>query len=223
MLRETRPREAIILGLVLAATISLLNGCTQTKSPPISIAVASPVVKIVTLKNVSTSDHKDTPFNHEAARTDWAFSILTELDFSDLEEKKESDGWHVWLTVTGVKLRLALPITTFLSEKAPKYVAEHENGHVSICRRIYEKSREIALDSSTKTIGKRFEGVGADRRQALSSALQLAGQAVAAPYREKTAGLADKVSSAYDQLCQREDRRNQVRQTVDEAFSILSK
>lgn len=220
---ECRPLQKLGSALLLTALIAPLNACSLTKSEPVSITVEPPVVKVVTLKNNASSAPLDTPSNHEAARTDWVFSISPELDISHLEEKKESDGWHVWLTVTAARIKLALPITTYLSDRAPKYVSEHENGHVSICRRIYENSREIALNSATKIIGRRFEGVGADERLALTSALQLAGQEIAAPYREKTAGLADRVSSVYDQLCQKEDRRNLVKQSVDEAFSAVSK
>ena len=57
----------------------------------------------------------------------------------------------------------------------------------------------------------------------IADALQIAGQDIAGPYRSATAGLAEKVSSNYDQLCEKEERRNQVKKTVEDAFAAVEK
>ncbi|MBA3992459.1 MAG: hypothetical protein C0469_02960 [Cyanobacteria bacterium DS2.3.42] len=212
---------------VLAALMSAAtSSCTEkpkASMPKTSITVVPPSVTVHPLKNIPSKKHTASAYEHEVARTDWLFTINTELDFSIVKEEKQKDGYHLWIEITGVKLKLALPIATSISDKAPEYVVLHEQGHASICRRIYASSRQYALDAANSVIGKRVEGFGSDRKLALSNALQIAGQEVASPYKAKTAAVADKVSSIYDQLCQKEDRRNLVEKTIEEAFAAVEK
>ncbi len=192
--------------LVFAASIAAASSaCTKEK---VAITVEPPVVKVESLKNVICKKQDPSPPDHETARTDWLFSISPELDFSIADEKKEPDGYHLWIEVTGVRLKVALPIATFISDQAPQYVVQHEKGHERICRRVYANSRQYALDAANSVIGKRFEGFGKDRK-------------IVSPYKAKTAGVADKVSSKYDQLCQKEDRRKSVEKTIEDAFAAV--
>ncbi len=98
-----------------------------------------------------------------------------------------------------------------------------KKGHVKICKRIYQDCRQYALKAATQAIGKRFEGFGANRKLAMSNALELAAQEIASPYRANSAGLADDVSSQYDQLCEKEERKNLVDKTVDDSFAAALK
>ena len=209
----------LLLGTLL---VCLVSACQKPKGET-SITVEPPSVKIAKIKNVVAKNASIDPAEHEIAQTDWIFSIKPELDFSIKKEKQEHDGYHIWIEITAVKLKLALPIKTSVSDKAPKYVLDHENGHVEICRRIYANAREHALKAIASVSGKQFEGFGADRKLALANALQIAGQEIAAPYRTSTAGLAERVSSNYDQLCEKEERRNQVEKTVEDAFTAAQK
>ncbi|MCC7529480.1 MAG: hypothetical protein IT342_13230 [Candidatus Melainabacteria bacterium] len=205
--------------LVFAASMAIAtSACTKEK---VAITVEPPVVKVERLKNVVCKKQDPSPPDHETARTDWLFSISPEVDFSIADEKKEQDGYHLWIEVTGVRLKVALPIATFISDQAPQYVVQHERGHERICRRVYANSRQYALAAANSVIGRRFEGFGKDRKTALSDALQIAGQEIVSPYKAKTAFVADKVSSRYDQLCQKEDRRKSVEKTIEDAFSSL--
>lgn len=209
----------LLLGTALVLSVS---ACQKPKEQT-SITVDPPLVEIAKIKDVVAKNAAIDPAAHEIAQTDWAFSIDTKLDFSIKKEKQEKDGYHLWVEITGVKLKLALPIKTSISDKAPKYVVEHENGHVEICRRIYANAREQAQKAVAAVKGKQFEGFGADKKLALANALQVAGQEIAAPYRVSTAGLAERVSSNYDQLCEKEERRNQVEKTIDDAFAAVDK
>ncbi len=207
----------MLLGTVLVLSVS---ACQKPKGQT-SIIVDPPSVKIEKIKNVVAKNAVDHPAAHEIAQTDWIYSIDTKLDFSIKKEKQDSEGFHVWIEITGVRLKLALPIKTIVSDKAPKFVLDHENGHVEICRRIYVNAREHALKAVAGVNGKQFEGFGADRKLALANALQIAGQDIAAPYRVSTAGLAERVSSNYDQLCEKEERRNLVEKTIADAFAAV--
>ncbi len=211
----TRANSLVIAALIATA----INSCAKEK---VSIAVEPPAVTVEKLKDIVSKKTDPSPPDHETARTDWRFSISPEIDFSIADEKKQQDGYHLWIVVTGVKLKIALPIATFISDQAPEYVVQHEKGHVSICRRVYANSRQYALDAANSVIGKKFEGFGADRKQALSNALQIVGQEIVSPYKAKTAAVADKVSSLYDQLCQKEDRRKLVEKTIEEAFAAVT-
>jgi len=209
-------KRAFLAGLLALS----LSACGEKKNP-VRIVVEPPSVQVVKVKATTTAAKKQVT-DHEIARTDWMYSIQPELDIAIKDERKQQDGYHVWITLTGVKLKLALPIKTYVSEKAPNDVLNHEKGHVEICKRIYENSREYATKAANSAIGKTFEGFGTDRKLALSNALQIAAQEVTSPYRKDTSALADQVSSNYDLLCEKEDRTSTVEKTVAEAFASSS-
>lgn len=218
--------------VLLAALCSCTKSQTEmpvkpdTASSRIEITVKPPVVKLVKLEDVNAEKLNAPASNHETARTDWVFTISPELDFKIVDEKDDKkdkeNGYHVWVEITSVRLGLALPITSYISDRAPKYVFAHEDGHVKICRRIYANARALANEAASKVFDKRFEGIGRDQKMALSNALQFAGQEMAAFYRNKTGGEAEKVSSKYDQLCLAEDRKDKVDKTIDDAFAAVN-
>jgi hypothetical protein len=197
----------------------------KSAKPQAEISVQPPVVKVETISNVIAKKMNVAAGDHETARTDCAFSIIPELGFSIVDEKNDKDdrenGYHVWVEITSCRLNLALPVTSYISADAPKYVREHENGHVKICCRIYADARSTATEAAKKAFEKRFEGIGKDRKLALSNALQFAGEEIGAYYRAKMAGEAEKVSSKYDQLCKSEDRREKVDETIEDAFASV--
>ena len=211
-------------GTLCACTKPQIETPAEGSKKQAEITVLQPVVNVRTRKD-ELKNSKAAPADHETARTDWAFKIDTELDYHIADEKNDlqdkQNGYHIWIDITGVRLKLALPITTQISHQAPKYVFEHENGHVKICRRIYADARKLATEAATKVFEKRFEGFGKDQKMALSNALQFAGQELAAYYRVKTAGEAEKVSSKYDQICLSEDRKEQVDKTIEDAFAAV--
>lgn len=215
--RKTRCKTTA-LGLLAVSFGLLASSCGTPAKSKFSIDVAEPEVKIIRRKDVETNLTRQ-PTDHESAQTDWVFSLVPELDFSIKEEKKEANGFRIAIELTGVRLKLALPIKVMIDSKAPKSIEEHENGHVQICRRIYANCRNYAQDAVKNAIGKRFEGFGADRKMALSSALQQAAQEVAAPYRGKAVVLAEAVSSRYDQLCELKGYDGKIQRAIDDAFS----
>lgn len=208
---------------ILGAAVVAALVCSCSEKPKVSVSLAEPLVTVKKLSDAAAGKVNAPPCDHEIAQTDWLFSIVPELDFSIKDEKQEKDGYHIWIELNGARLQLYLPITTHISDKAPAYVAEHEKGHVKICKRIYQDCRQYALKAATQAIGKRFEGFGADRKLALSNALEMAAQEIASPYRASSVGFADDVSSKYDQLCEKEDRKNLVDKTVDDAFTAARK
>jgi len=157
--------------------------------------------------------------NHDVAQTDWLFSITPELDFSIKDEKKKDNQYCIGLEITAVRIKLALPIDVSIAKDAPAWVKEHENGHVEICRTVYKNARECATAAANGILNKRFEGVGADKKLALSNALQIAAQEVAAPYRGNVGSEADAVSSRYDQLCETAEYQGKVQKAIADAFA----
>ena len=210
------PAKRFSLGIASLFFVLAISSCSKAKEP-IVITVEPPKVKI-DKKKLATQAKDILASDHDIAQTDWLFSIEPEIDFAIKEEKKGKDGFHIWIKITGVKLKLGLPITTTISDNAPKYVAEHENGHVKICTRIYKDARAFAQSAAQGVLGKTVEGFGSDKKLALSNALQIVAQDIAAPYRVSTVALADVVSSNYDQLCEKEDRKELVDKTIEDAF-----
>lgn len=216
-------RRRKVLSCALTSVIALFATCAcNNKSEPVVITVDPPKVQI-DKKKIENYQKNAPASDHEMAQTDWLFSISPEVLFSVKDEKKEKDGYHIWIEVTGIHLKLGLPITTTISEEAPKYVVDHENGHVKICTRIYENARNIAQKSAENVLGKTVEGFGADKKLAISNALQMVAQDIAAPYRVGTVGLADVVSSNYDQLCEKEERKDLVEKTIEDAFAAAGR
>lgn len=212
-----------VLPCAIASVVAVLAICAcNKKTEPVEITVDPPKVQI-NKKKIENYKADAPASDHEMAQTDWLFSIAPEVLFSVKDEKKQKDGFHIWIEVTGIQLKLGLPITTTISEEAPKYVVDHENGHVKICTRIYENARSIAEKAAQDVVGKTFEGFGADKKLALSNALQMVAQDVAAPYRVGTVGFADVVSSNYDQLCEKEDRKELVDKTIEDAFAAANR
>ena len=212
-------RKRVLLLPALFAVI--LSSCSKPNET-VSVTVDKPDVKIERVKSDTKQKDFD-PTIHEIAQTDWIFSIKPELNFSIKDERKDKKGYYLNLEVTGVKLNLALPVKTTVYEKAPQYILDHEKGHVEICTRIYERARTYAFDAANSTLGKTFEGFGSDRKLALSNALEMAAQDIAAPYRVNTAGVAERVSANYDRLCEKEDRQKLVGKTIDDAFAAAKK
>lgn len=210
--------------IFLGCAVLLLSSCSEPNAkqkPTVSVLVEEPVIQTIRVKAKESAKTGIT--DHNDARTDWMFSIKPELDFAIKEEKKAEDGYHIWITLNGVRLKLSLPIKTYASDKAAKEVLDHERGHVEICKKIYENAREFGSRAANGQIGKTFEGFGADRKLALSNAIQVAAQEVTSPYRADTSQRADEVSSNYDLLCESEDRSGQVDKTVKEAFAATQK
>jgi len=197
--------------------------CKNNSETAISVEQEPPVVTTKNLTDPEVLNAKAPASDHEIAHTDWIFSINPYLDYSIEKEQKDKDGYRIWLKVTGIKLKLKLPITTYISPQTPAYVVDHERGHQQICRRIYSHCREYALKGAQEVIGKQFEGFGADRKLAIGNALQFAGQDLTSPYRGNASARADAVSSIYDQLCEKEDRKNLVDKTVNDAFLLADK
>lgn len=206
---------------VLAFSIALI-GCTKPVQPKSVIEQLEPEIKTIQRKDVETNLQRKPP-DHESAQTDWIFSVVPELDFDIKVDKKESNGYRVGIELTGVRLKLALPIKIMIDEKAPQSIVEHENGHVQICKRVYSGGKAYAQSAVDAAVGKSFEGFGANRKQALSSALQQAAQEVAAPYRGKTAVLAEAVSSRYDQLCEKKEYDGHIQKAIEDAFAQVRK
>ncbi|MBX9953175.1 MAG: hypothetical protein K2Y39_28635 [Candidatus Obscuribacterales bacterium] len=213
------PSKRFATGIASLVFALAMSSCSKEKEP--IVVIVDPPKVTIDKKKFETKSKELAASDHDIAQTDWLFSIEPEIDFAVKDEKKQKDGFHIWIQVTGVKLKLGLPIKTTIADDAPKYVVEHEKGHVKICTRIYKDARAFAQASAQAVLGKTVEGFGSDKKLALSNALQMIGQDIAAPYRVSTVAFADAVSSNYDQLCEKEDRKELVDKTIEEAFEAV--
>ncbi|MGL1418897.1 hypothetical protein ACSTIS_23615, partial [Vibrio parahaemolyticus] len=65
------------------------------------------------------------------------------------------------LKITAVHIDLAAPVVIYLPRQAQPDVVSHEEGHVKICRRIYEyDAAPAAIRAGDSVIGKEFTASG---------------------------------------------------------------
>jgi hypothetical protein len=134
------------------------------------------------------------------AHTHWFFHCLCQF-FYDLEKHSVVNNVHtVTLKITGVDVKLSLPITVCLPRQANKSLIDHENAHVRICLNTYDRADEIARRLSEGVIGKQFEGSGPTIDAACRQAIESASQIVTVHYRDETVKAAQGISDIFDEL-----------------------
>lgn len=211
---------SIRLSVCLFLAISLV-GCTV----PEQVSVFKEPMKARIIKQEGDARAKEgmDPTNHENARTDWKFSFRPEFEFDLIgNEKREKEYWAK-IKVKTCKANIDLDVVSYVHEKVPRDVLDHEKGHVEICRRYYERAEDAAFAAAESVIGKEFEGCGHTEKVAITQALNQAGTASGLIYREKTVDQVNSVSYHYDSIV-REHRRDKnegfppLKEAVDGAF-----
>lgn len=206
----TRSRS---LKLVSAACIAfcMLPGCT-----PLSVKIDRKPVTIERKNLDKTQVAKLTQQEGREAHTDWVFACESDLGFH-IESKDVSPGYaKVQLKITRVNLTLSLPIVIWAEKDARQSVIDHENGHVEICKRVYDDAEKSARLAADGIIGRTFMGQGDNLNDACKQALDLAMEDLHERYHKETLEVANRVSEAYDHLCDLVPEEKQVAQELVE-------
>lgn len=136
----------------------------------------------------------------EDASSQWNFECASEMDYSFLEKQKSGDNWLVRLKIDGVRVRLALPVKVSLPYSASTRLNAHEEGHVDICKRVYEKADNHAREAIHDIMQRSYAGEGATVDEATQRAVGVAARELADIYRRQTADVVNDVSEIYDFL-----------------------
>lgn len=189
-------RRLHCFGIACLATTFLLPGCT-----PLGVNIDR---KPATVERKFLDKAQVEQLIKEEGReahTDWVFACESDLGFH-IESKDVSPGYaKVDLKITQVNLKLSLPIVVWIEKDARPYVVSHEDGHVEICKRIYDNAEKAARLSADGVLGRTFMGQGDTLDQACKQALNLAVAELHESYHKQTLESANRISEAYDHLC----------------------
>jgi len=156
--------------------------------------------------------------NDEGAVTVWRFGCKTDFDFDIVEKTFLSKNDHmVTIRVKGCRISLTAPVTVYLPEKADKNLVAHENGHVEICRRIYNRADKQALIAASQSIGKQYQASGRTVEAACQQAIEDASASIYQVYHDKASMAVNRISEIYDELDRTE--RAPADKLVERAFA----
>lgn len=207
-------RQVHWLGAVCLASLCMLPSCT-----PLAVNIDRKPATVE--RKFLNKEQVERLIKEEGreAHTDWVFACESDLGFH-IESKDVSPGYaKVDIKITRVNLALSLPMVIWMEKDARPYVVSHEEGHVEICKRIFDDAENAARLCADRVIGKTFMGQGDTLDQACKQALDLAVQELHESYHKETLEKANRISEAYDHLCDLLPEEKQVAaELVQKAF-----
>lgn len=163
----------------------------------ISVVIERPVVTTESFNRATppTSVSRD-----EHAATNWDFGVKTELKYSLNSQETLGGDYAVNVRIDSARIYLTLPITVYLPESPSPALAAHEQGHVTICKRVYEDAPRVAMIAARKVVGHSFSGSGSSESAAYESALLQAENTLIQYFKDHTADVAEGLSRLFDKL-----------------------
>lgn len=216
-------RAAILRSAFLPAAIlpaAFLSGCA---AQDVEVVKTPPNVESQFFDAGVRTFGAGPPQHNECANTNWYFQCFSKFEFDVASSEKIATGYRVGLRIKKVHLKLDLPITKYLPEKATERVLAHEDGHVKICLKAYENAEQSARQAANGVIGKVISGKGKTLEQACQIALREAGQAIGREYRAKTVDRVNVVSALYDQITSKRNEAGYVDTAIAESWSLLDR
>ncbi|MFA7338967.1 MAG: hypothetical protein WC028_19430 [Candidatus Obscuribacterales bacterium] len=208
----SKPVDTIFLKVALAAGFSalplaLLSACGNTDiSQPVSVSVAPLAVHTSYFKDSKSREFRSLDENVTKDPNYDAFTIWFYHCFADFQTQDEHiddtvGASTVRLKIKAVQIRLSCPITIWLAQDSSALVREHENGHVYICRKVYDRAPVVVRQAAAAVVGKSYNGMGKNLAEARRMAIAQAEGDIALAFREKIVDFADEISTSYDRLC----------------------
>ena len=103
-------------------------------------------------------------------------------DASVSGRSRKLDATHAEVTVTGVKVTLALKINIWVPDGATQQVIEHEEGHQQISEHYYQDADKVAQQVAAEHIGETVSVSGSALDAEINAALQKIGAEITAEY-----------------------------------------
>ncbi|MGD9681313.1 MAG: hypothetical protein AB7W16_09020 [Candidatus Obscuribacterales bacterium] len=183
--------------LVVTVAIMAMIGILLTGSSSVQIGTTAPAIETRTLKANERPPELD---RSSEGLTKWEFKCPTEVDYEVVEDVDDQGGSFVRVKVTGVRVKLSLPITVYLPENPSEELKVHEAGHVEICKRVYADGEAKAEEIARSLVGKVYSGTGADKTTACMLAVNLPLIEFSGLYDSAIARKAQDLSEIYDYL-----------------------
>lgn len=175
-------RSAVVL------LLSLLSLSACTVSP---VAVEQRPLEI-TSREVPVGS----PTVHEGL-TQWFFHCHPQFT---CETVPSADFKAVTVRIRTVRMKIGLSVVQQLPKGSTEKLVQHEDGHLRICKRIYNSAKAVAEACCHNVLGKEFSAYGTNSKQAQEAALKEAAATMCAAYTRQTADVASDVSAVYDNL-----------------------
>lgn len=132
------------------------------------------------------------------AYTYWTFMCRPQFQLTPVPAEHRP---HVWVyEISGVSVKLSLPLRTWLPFGVKDKLRAHEEGHIKMCEEIYKHAGEAAQQCAREMMGKHIQSAGPDERTALENAHIEVVRTLNAAYREKMETEADRAGIAFDRI-----------------------
>lgn len=188
-------------------SMALITACSNSSvGPPISVTSAPVAVHTSYFKDSKSRDFRSLDEsvikdpNYDAF-TIWFYHCFADFQTQDEHIDDTAGASTVRLKIRAAQIRLSCPITIWLAQDSTALVREHENGHVYICRKVYDLAPAVVKQAAAVVVGKSYNGMGSTLAEARRMAIAQAESDIALIFREKIVDLADEISTSYDKLC----------------------
>lgn len=208
--------------VALSLAIFTCFGCSKT---PVERKTVSPDDIIVDKKELSIErggfvERRNRISNH--AITEWMFHCYPSFTF----EKEVSAGYprtKVSITISKIKLTISCPVAMRTGGNSSQNLIEHEEGHFSLVKRVYERADEEARAACQKLIGEKFQGEGESEDDAINAATDKASRRLCALYTARTVAFANELSENFDQITEHGASQKPVPQALAETWAKFKK
>jgi hypothetical protein len=178
------------LSIALVCAVLLLAACSEAEP----VVVEKSPAQIIE-RQIPTPTKGDPERIKNFGKTKWTFHCLTKFDYV---QDGRNTATHATLRITRAHMRLTLPVEIITYTHPDKSVLEHENGHVRICKSLYESAEKIGQTACAAVIGKTYEADAESYQSAVQNALNKASDEVCNVYTAQTADIVQRVSDRYD-------------------------
>jgi hypothetical protein len=188
------------IATICLSMVALLSLTSCAPSKPVELDKKPLVIKRISFD--PKGDMTEIPLEKdEGAVTVWSFGCKTDFDFEIVEKTFLSKtDYMVTIKIKSCRITLTAPVTVYLPENADKKLIEHEDGHVEICRRIYDGAEKHALIAASQAIGKQYQASGVSVEAACKQAVEDASLAISQTYHDRASASVNRISEIYDAL-----------------------
>lgn len=173
-------------------------------------------------KSLATSNEGSSKFkaseNDNLGQTDWVFRCKPKMHYTILSTRQTNGTHTVRIGINKIVLDLGLDIDVRVIPGATLEVVDHEQGHVNICKRVYEHAGEVARELAQSVLDTPFQADGATANAARDAALQQASDRLCQQYTIRTLAAVNSVSRMYDDFADHVSDRRPSQELVKEAF-----
>jgi len=136
----------------------------------------------------------------EKGCTQYHYNLSVNFDLDMVSEEKTESGSKVKIRPRDIRVTLTLPIVVWLPNNTTKKMARHEEGHKTICVRIYDDAEKLVRFHAESMASSHFDGEGKTTAEAVKVAYQRAAEDLNQIYRRYVFDYSRCVGDEYDRI-----------------------